>query len=192
MKRQEFLVNLTLLTLIGALVYTILQSDSPDEDLTPPDNLVAAVTEGGAGSESGRTETPYVRERDVYRSLGTKPLFQALITPTPPPPTPTPTPTPTPDINVATANLKITSVMDGIVIVEPKKPDPRLFPDGLREMRVGDTLAVDVGKGEMKTLTLKQADDKTNPDNPSAVFALEGSTELKVLRMFDDPVMPMQ
>ena len=192
MKRQEFLVNLTLLTLIGALVYTILQSESPNEDLTPPDKLVLAVTEGTLGGDSGRTETPYVRERDVYRSLGTKPLFQALLTPTPPPPTPTPTPTPTPDINVATANLKVTSVMDDIAILEPVKPDPRLFPDGLREVRVGDTLVVDVGKGEMKTLTIKQIDDKTNPDNPYIVVTLEGSTELKVLRMFDDPVMPMQ
>ncbi len=188
MRRQEVLLNLTLLTLIGALVYTILQSGSQDDDLLES-MTVASVTE--KEDSPGGTETPYLPERDVYNSFGKKPLFKALITPTPSPTPPPPPPAPTPNIHEATANLKVTGIMDNVAYVEPKKPDPEVFPDGVREMKAGDTLMMPVGKsGEKRQLTLKTLDEITNPDNPSATWQLDGTTEEKVLRMFDDPAPP--
>lgn len=187
MKRQEVLLNLTLLTVIGALVYTILQAENQEEELIAPVEVASAVERNGDDAPGG-TETPYTRERDVYRSFGTKPLFKALITPTPTPPPATPTPTPTPNIHEATANLKVTGILGGVAYVEPKKPDPELFPNGILEMTPGATLELPVGKGgERKRLTLRTVDEQSNPDNPSATFELEGTSELKVLRMFEDP-----
>lgn len=189
MNRQEFLINLTLLTLIGALVYLIVWGDVNNDDLVEPVR-VARATEAET-EEGGLTETPYVRERDIYKSFGNKPLFQPLITPTPTPPPPTPTPTPTPDINAATANFRASMIMDGIVMLELRKPDPA-FPNNMVEMKVGDSVAVDVGRGEKKTLTLKSIDEKTDPYNPAATFTLEGTDQLKVFRMFEDMAPPPQ
>ena len=64
------------------------------------------------------------------------------------------------------------------------------------DMKVGDTREIDVGKGLMKTLTLKAVDEVTNPDSPTATFGLQDTLAIRVVPMGNDvnaapaPAMP--
>ncbi|MBX7245893.1 MAG: hypothetical protein K1X53_10365 [Candidatus Sumerlaeaceae bacterium] len=170
MKRQEILLNLTLLTAIGALTFLIF---SEGEDLpslpSAPANL---ASNSGVGS---KTETSFVpaATSKKFDDFGNKEIFRAIMTPTPTPPPATPKPSPTPNISVVLGNWKLSSVDGGEATIEDKtkanNPDGAFFT-----MKVGEAHPVEVDKGVMGKAVLKKIDE--SGDTPSVSFELDPST----------------
>lgn len=176
MSRQEFLVNLVFLTIIGCLAYLIFeQQQKKSQPLRPP--IVASV------GDSADTETKFnpAAAAQKYPRLGTTPLFRPLI-PTPTPsPTPAPTPTPTPNISNVLRPWKLISVMGNEASIEnraPRSEDDRFF-----DVKVGESRAADDG-GMQRSATLKRTDENSDP--PIAVFSLDGTTDEYIIRLGND------
>lgn len=193
--RTEALLNLTLLATIAGLTFTIFAG--PAEEALNTVEADAAGSTGGGGGTAGRRgkpagpETPYDDKRDRYRSFGAKDVFKAILTPTPTPPPATPRPTPTPDVNAATARYKIEGIMDAEVTLKDNKAPADSESGGILQIKAGAVLDVDLGPPHgVKKLTLKKVDEQTNPDNPAAVFSLEGTTAERRMGMFDAPAAP--
>src|SRR5688500_6134842 len=97
MKRQEFLLNFTLLIVIGALVYKTYEARQEPDTLEALAQEVPAKPPKAKGAKKDtppETETSYeVASAGDGGSFGKRDLFRALLTPTP---TPTPTPPPPP------------------------------------------------------------------------------------------------
>lgn len=215
MKRQEFLLNLTLLVIIGALIYLIYDSkDMPrglDELPVPPAKVAKADGTGdGDGSDDSTsgtsvgddmapsTETEYASASATASpasadgaarggTFGQRNLFRALLTPTPTPPPPTPTPAPTPDIAKALGAWKLTSVYEGKAYIEDVRKSAANEEGAIWEMAVGDTKQVDVGQGIMKTATLKSI-NASNPYNPDVTFTMEDTKAERNINLDTEPV----
>lgn len=178
MNRNEILLNLLLLVIIGSLAYLVLESGQDEEHMVGSSNVAVRPKD-----KADKSETDYnpAAAQAKYPNFGKKAIYQALLTPTPTPPPPTPPPTKTPDISQALGAWKLLSVMDGEATIENKATkDPE---QSMIQMKVNDTRQVTVGN-ETKIVTLKRADE--NSDNPSATFSMEGTTDEKTLKMFDD------
>jgi len=190
MKRQEFLLNLTLVVIIGALVYLIYDSRLAPESLSDlsvaPVASVPAETEDEAADANSDSEDAETTPTDKSKFGETK-LFRALLTPTPTPtPTPPPPP-PTPDIGKALGNWKLLSVYEGKAMMEDVEKTKKGEEGAIWEMTLGQTQQVDVGNGIMKTATLKKIDDTTNAYNPEVTFGLEDTTAERKINLDTEP-----
>ena len=207
MKRQEFLLNFTLLIVIGALVYLIY--DSQDDPRTLKD-LEAVATETGGLVVEARPRTkkdkapgketsyevadageakPDGKEGESSEDkFGKTNLFRSLLTPTPTPsPTPPPPP-PTPDIGKALGAWRLLSAYEGKALIEDVQKSEQGLEGAIFEMLPGGTAQVDVGSGIMKTATLKKMDD-ANPYNPEIIMGLEGTEAEKKINLDTEPVV---
>jgi len=190
MKRQECLLNLTLVVIIGALVFLIYDSRQAPESLSDlsvaPVASVPAEAEDEAADANSDSEDAETTPTDTSKFGDTK-LFRALLTPTPTPtPTPPPPP-PTPDIGKTLGNWKLLSVYEGKAMLEDVQKTAKQEEGAIWEMTLGQTQQVDVGSGIMKTATLKVIDDKTNPYNPEVTFGLEGTTAERKINLDTEP-----
>lgn len=184
-RREELLLNVTMMTAALSLLVFLVLGPMP-EDLSVPDtkrpesdtpNVVAPRV----------AESMYNPELDNYKSMGKIPVFRALLTPTPTPPPPTPRPTPTPDINAGLGKFKVQGIMDGVIILEDPEKARNGAPDAIVEWKAGEVRQLDSGRGETRAVKLEKVDETTDPSNPQAVFSMEGTTEKKTLRMFEQP-----
>lgn len=91
------------------------------------------------------------------------------------------------DVSGLRDGTPVPRTLGGVAYLEPRRPDPDLFPDGMLELRPGNAFPVETGNAGRKTLTLVSVDETTDPDNPAVTFALEGSSEVKRLRLFEEP-----
>jgi len=176
MTRQEFLLNLVLLTIIGALAY-VMVTEEPEVEIVVP----AAASETPAPP---KTETEYLQAGKVkYPEFGNKNIYVAILPPTPVPPTPTPTPTPTPDIHGALRTWRLMGILDDEISIEDKAkandPEHQFF-----NMKQGETRPVDAGKGQVKNVRIKSIDAES--DNPSVTFEMDDTFETHVLKTLDD------
>ncbi len=211
MKRQEFLLNLTLLVIIGVLVFLIYESrDLPRglDELEVP----AAISPAGSnrsdksdpseqfdGSEISDssdttstismpgTETQYASAGSSRGGdFGKKSIFRALLTPTPTPtPTPPPPP-PTPDIGKSLGGWKLLSVYQGKAMLEDVQLSQQGAEGAIWEMAVGDTKQVDVGNGIMKTVSLKTINNE-NPYSPEITLGMEDTTAERNINLDTEP-----
>lgn len=182
MRRQEILLNLFLLTVIGSLAFVILTPPA-QEQLRP---IKIAKNE----TDSNATETAYNPQKaaETFPKLGSNPIFQPLLTPTPSPSPTTPAPTPTPQIARFIGTWHLMGIIDKEAAIEDtaktqKDPDNATF-----QMKQGDTKAVTNEKGETHTVTLEKMDEES--DNPSATFGMDGTTDKHTLRMMQDAGSP--
>jgi hypothetical protein len=181
-RREEILLNITMLTAALSLLIFILLGPVP-EDMAVP---VASRSENRRTERPGQTETPLPpTAADRFMEVGRVPLFRALLTPTPTPPPPTPRPTPTPDISAGLAKFKVQGIMDGVVMLEDPEKSKTGAPDALIEWKPGEVRQMDSGRGETRPVKLEKVDEVTDPSNPTATFSMEGTTEKKVLKMFE-------
>jgi hypothetical protein len=183
MRRQEILINLTLLTVIGALLYVILTPAQERVDLSVEEITMDVTREEETGYDAAEAEKK-------WKSFGSNPIFQALLTPTP---TPTPSPTtppPTPKIGTILGQWKLMAVFDGEVTIEDRSKTQKDPDNAMFMMTVGDKRPVASEKGEVLNATLKRIDEES--DNPSATFGLEGTPEEHEIRVMDDPGAPPQ
>lgn len=193
MNRQEVLLNLTLVTVIGALAFSIYDSQNQGVDL-PVAPVVANNTTANADEEMGEedeeapeNETTYARAAadSPYTNVGQKDIFRSLVTPTPSPPPPTPSPTPTPDINKALGAWQVLSVYQGVATVQDNNLMKANSENAIWDMKLGESRPVDVGGGQLKAATLKSVNESL--DLPTATFGLEGTSAERTMRMGDEP-----
>jgi hypothetical protein len=180
-RREEILLNITLMVAALSLLIFILLGPVP-EDMTVP--YTRPVPTDGA-TVASTTETPYNAGADRYPAVGDVPIFRALLTPTPTPLPPTPRPTPTPDINAGLGKFRVQGIMDGVIILEDPEKSRNGAPDAILEWKVGEVRQLDSGRGETRAVKLEKVDETTDPSNPTATFSMEGTTEKKVLKMFE-------
>lgn len=174
MTRREMLVNILLVAVIAWLLSLVLTAPQGNVELEVPDLSESSKT---------TTETSYsaALAKEKFPALKQKDPFKEIMTPTPSPPPPTPTPTKTPDISKTLASWKLLSVDSGVATIEDRSKKE----DNIFEMKVGETKPMEVEKGGgVRNLTLKRVDDKA--DNPSATFSLEGTTDEKTFKMYDE------
>lgn len=182
MRRQEILLNLFLLTVIGCLAYVIL-TPAPQEELRP-------IKIAKNDTENPGSETAYNPQKaaETWKKFGINPIFQALLTPTPSPSPTTPAPTPTPQIGRFIGTWHLMGIIEKEAAIEDtaktqKDPDNATF-----QMKIGDTKAVTNEKGETHTVTLEKMDEES--DNPSVTFGMDGTTDKHTLRMMQDTGSP--
>jgi hypothetical protein len=181
-KRQEFLLNLTLLVIIAALAYLIYDASQK------PTGLESIATPVVPKEKTAKdTETKYAAAAErKHPNFGKKDLFAPLLTPTPSPtPSPTPPP-PTPDIGKALGTWKLQSVYEGVAVVEDTAKSAKNEEGAVWEMHKGDKKQVDVGNGIMKTVTLEKM-DVTDPWNPAVDFSMEDTTTKRTIHLTDEP-----
>lgn len=204
MKRQEFLLNLTLLVIIGTLVYLIY--DHGETARTSIDDIevpaLASATKKSPRVKAPGKETSYdgnttatgengedaTEGENGESKFGQTNIFRALLTPTPtptPPPTPPP---PTPDIDKALGPWKLVSLYDGKAMLEDVVMSQKGEEGAIFELAPGQTKQVDVGGGIMKTATLKKI-EATNPYNPEIILGLEGTTAERKINLDTEPAV---
>jgi hypothetical protein len=176
MTRQEFLLNLALLTIIGALAY-VMVSQGPDEVTDVP--VVASAT-----PVPPKTETEYLQAGKVkYPEFGNKNIYVAILPTIPPPPPPPPSPAPTPDIHTALKPWRLMGILDNEVSIEDKSkandPENQFFT-----MKKGDSRPVDTGKTGLKNVRISALDAES--DNPSVTFEMDETSEKHILKTLDD------
>jgi hypothetical protein len=193
MKRQEFLLNLTLATIIGALGFSIYDSHKNPPEMPVRTKVEPTEEEDPTGTTAPKTETPFDGKEAgrKYPNLGKKDVYVALITPTPSPTPPPPKPTETPNINASTAPWVVQGILNGLVTIEDSEMTKKGVDGNVWEMKVGDTKDADIGKGQIKAIALQKVDEVTNPDEPTATFIVKDFPEaIRVIRMGNEPGMP--
>jgi hypothetical protein len=178
MNRQEILLNIALLTVIGALTLFIFEGYDTDVDVQAP-----TVVKSDLPPAPETSYDPDLAMRK-YPTFGEKAVFQAIITPTPTPPPPTPTPTKTPDINTVFAQWRLMTVDANEVTFEDKSKTQTDPENSVFMLRVGQSRPVEVEKGVFKNAILKRMD--ANSDNPSATLRIEDLPDEKTLKMFEE------
>ena len=185
MNRQEILLNLTLITVIGALGYSIYDAHNH----TTAAAEVADVRSNPDEEDSGtKPETTYnrVEAGKKFPKMGETELFRAIIPPTPTPVPPTPKPTDTPNIQIALNAWKVLSVDKGIVTIEDVVKSRTGADDSVFDMKVGDTRPIDIGGGQTRPAKLESVDEITNPDVPTATFGMQDTQAQRTLKMGDE------
>jgi hypothetical protein len=192
MTRQEFLLNLTLVTVIGALGYSLYDARHNPTEMAAIASAREAQNEADAEAEEtpgppGR-ESTYNREKanKKYPKVGSTDLFRPIIPPTPSPPPPTPKPTDTPNIQLVLNVWKVLSVDKGVVTIEDIVKSKAGVEGAVVDMKVGDTQQMDIGGGQIKNVRLNSVDEVTNPDVPTATFSMEGTNVTRTLKMGDE------
>ena len=176
MTRQELLLNLVLLTIIGALAY-VMVTEEPDEEISVP--VTASAT-----AVPPKTETEYRQAGEgKYPEFGNKNIYVAIL-PTIPPPPPSPSPPPpTPDIHTSLKPWRLMGILDDEVSIEDKSkandPENQFF-----NMKKGESRPVDTGKTGPKNVRIKALDPES--DNPSVTFEMDETNEPHVLKTLDD------
>lgn len=204
MRRQEILLNLTLLVIIGALVFKIYEArklpGGLDELAVQPG--IGHANGNGSDSTTGTlngnspvaapgTETDYAAPNEVVAAgsggkFGETKLFRALLTPTPTPtPTPPPPP-PTPDIAKSLGAWKLLGIVNDKALMEDVQKSAQGLEGAIWEMAVGDTKQVDTGQGVMKTVTLKSINND-NAYNPEVTFTMEDTTDKRNINLDTEP-----
>lgn len=193
MTRQEFLLNLTLVTVIGALGYSLYDAQhNPTEMAAIAEAREKQSSEDDAEAEETPgppdRETTYNRKRaDMkYPKVGGNDVFKAIIPPTPSPPPPTPKPTDTPNIQSTLNAWKVLSVDKGLVTIEDVVKSKAGVDGAVVDLKVGDTVPMDIGGGQIKNVRLNSVDEITNPDAPTATFSMEGTNATRTLKMGDE------
>ncbi len=190
MRRQEVLLNLTLVVIIGSLVYLTYEARQKPETIEDIRSDLSISPKPGPKKESAPdAETSYdVASADAADGkFGKTRLFNALLTPTPTPsPTPPPPP-PTPDIGKALGAWKLLSVYEGKAMLEDVQKSAKGEEGAIWEMSQGQTKQVDVGQGVMKTATLSGIDAATDPYNPKVTFTLEDTKAEKQIDLDTEP-----
>ena len=176
-RREEILLNLTLLVAVLALGYLIWAGGSSGEDLT-----LAAPPVSSKSAKSSDAETAFNPEtaRKKYPNFGRVTVYQPILTPTPTPPPATPTPKKTPDIKLVLQNWRLSSASFGEATIEDKgQKDPSLQ---FFTLKIGEARRLNITKDETANATLVKLDE--NAENPYAIFSLEGTNVQYMLKMF--------
>lgn len=173
MTRREILTNILLLAVIGGFALFIYLYS---KQLLP--ELEVSVEQTRTQTES--QALPVARpDNQQYGQFGGVALFQAIIPPTPEPPPPPPPPPKTPDIHRALAAWRLIGTDPGEATIE----DRSRKEDSIFVIRVSRTWPA-MTDNETKMATLLSVDHLS--DNPSVVFGLEGTSESKTLKLFED------
>ncbi|MGI8906444.1 MAG: hypothetical protein ACR2IE_08145 [Candidatus Sumerlaeaceae bacterium] len=185
MNRQEILLNLTLITVIGALGYSIYDARQNRPEIS---GIRSSEELAVQDTEDISTETTYNRRQaDLkFPKVGNTDLFKAIIPPTPSPIPPTPKPTDTPNIHAALNAWKVLSVQDGTATIEDVIKSRAGIEDAVFDMKPGDTRPIDIGGGQTRPVKLDSADEVTNPDQPSATFSMQDTQAVRTLKMGDE------
>jgi hypothetical protein len=184
MNRQELLLNVTLVTIIGALGYSIYDSHQNAQGMSQ----ISEVRNSSDSDEDADTETSYdpTSAKKKFPAVGNTDLFKAILSPTPPPPTPTPKPTETPNIQAALNSWKLLSVDRGMATIEDVIKSRAGAEDAVFDMKAGDTKVVDIGGNQTRPVKLESTDETTNPDQPTATFSMQDTKATRTLKMGEE------
>jgi hypothetical protein len=189
MNRQEVLLNLTLVTIIGALGYSIYESHQNAQGMSQiaeVRNSDKAAEEEDAADTGPETTYDRTTASKKFPAVGNTDLFKAILTPTPAPPTPTPKPTDTPNIVAALNAWKLLSVDKGVATIEDVIKSRAGAEDAVFDMKAGDTRVVDIGGNQTRPVKLESTDETSNPDQPTATFSMQDTKATRTLKMGEE------